>query len=132
MATHLRTYPRDRLPAATDVQHWAESVVPRLRPILSVAHTVIYTPPEPTSWSLVATKQLYANHYFEGALELFDIIDRSASGDAPGVYLVVERRYRFDNLPRGGLLNIRGRAANGLSDQLMADLRREREGGTAR
>jgi hypothetical protein len=49
-----------------------------------------------------------------------------APGEAPGVYLVVERRYRFDNLPRGGLLNIRGRAANGLRDQLIADLRRER------
>jgi hypothetical protein len=126
VASHLRTYPHDQLAGVTDTLYWAESVAPRLRPILSLTHVVIHTPPEPAGWSLVASKQLYANHYFEGALELFDIVDRMAPGEAPGVYLVVERRYRFDNLPRGGLLNIRGRAANGLRDQLIADLRRER------
>jgi hypothetical protein len=126
VANHLRSYPRDRLAGATDTLYWAESVVSRLRPILSLTHTVIYTPPEPSGWTLVASKQLYANHYFEGALELFDIVDRSVPGDAPGIYLAVERRYRFDNLPRGGPLNIRSRAANGLRDQLIADLRRAR------
>ncbi len=68
----------------------------------------------------------YAKNVSEASLELFDIVDRSVPGDAPGIYLAVERRYRFDNLPRGGLLNIRSRAANGLRDQLIADLRRER------
>lgn len=126
VANHLRSYPRDRLVGATDTLFWAESVVSRLRPILSLTHMVIYTPPEPSGWSLVASKQLYANHYFEGALELVDIVDRSLPGDAPGIYLAVEQRYRFDNLPRGGLLNIRSRAANGLRDQLIANLRRER------
>jgi hypothetical protein len=34
------------------------------------------------------------------------------------------RRYRFDHLPSGGLLNIRGRVANGLRDNVRADLTR--------
>ena len=38
--------------------------------------------------------------------------------------LVAIRRYRFDHMPSGGLLNIRGRVANGLRDNVLADLRR--------
>jgi len=34
------------------------------------------------------------------------------------------RRYRFDHLPSGGLLNIRGRVSNGLRDGVTADLKR--------
>lgn len=125
VAAHLRSYPRDRLAGTTDQMYWAESVVSRLRPILSLTHTVIHPAVESAGWTVVASKQLYANHYFEAALEVVDVVDRTSAGEAPGVYLVIERRFRFDNLP-GGLLNIRGKAANGLRDQLLADLRRER------
>jgi hypothetical protein len=80
---------------------------------------VVYTPPELPNVTVVAAKQIYANHYFEAAVDLTCVADRS-----PGIYLLVLRRYRFDNLP-GGILNIRGRAINALRDQLAADLRRQ-------
>ena len=54
-------------------------------------------------------------------------VDRApigASPDAPGITVVAVRRYRFDHLARGGLLNIRGRVANGLRDSVRADLDR--------
>jgi hypothetical protein len=38
--------------------------------------------------------------------------------------VLVLRRYRFDNMPSGGLINIRGRAIGALRDQLLADMRR--------
>ena len=71
--------------------------------------------------TLVAAKQLYANHYFEAAVDLTSAIDRGT-----GIYLLTLRRYRFDNLP-GGILNIRGRAIGALRDQLVADLRRQQQ-----
>jgi hypothetical protein len=121
---YFAEYPRGALPAgAAEIVFWSEDVMPRLRPILSVTHLVVYTPPELPGMTLAAAKQIYANHYFEAAVDLTAVVDRSSPS---GAYLVVLRRYRFDNLP-GGILNIRGRAIGALRDQLAADLRRQQQ-----
>src|SRR6266511_1457517 len=123
LQNYLATYPRGTLPAgAAELLFWSEDVLPRLRPILSVTHLVVYTPPELPGVTLAAAKQIYADHYFETAVDLTCIVDRN-----PGIYLLVLRRYRFDNLP-GGILNIRGRAIGALRDQLALDLRRQQSG----
>ena len=117
---YLATYPQGSLPGgAAEILYWSEDALPRLRPILSVTHLVLYTPPELPGLTLLTAKQIYANHYFETALDLTAAIDRN-----PGIYLLVLRRFRFDNLP-GGILNIRGRAIGALRDQLVLDLRRQ-------
>ncbi|MGH7521818.1 MAG: hypothetical protein ACREMI_11110 [Gemmatimonadales bacterium] len=116
---YFTAYPRGPLAGASEILFWSEDVMPRLRPILSVTHLVVYTPPELPEVEVVAAKQIYANHYFEAAVDLTMVVDR-----VPGIYLVVLRRYRFDNLP-GGILNIRGRAIGALRDQLLLDLRRQ-------
>ena len=122
LQNYLATYPRGVLPAgAAEILFWSEDELPRLRPILSVTHLVVYTPPELPGVTLAAAKQIYADHYFETAFDLTCIVDRN-----PGIYLLVLRRYRFDNLP-GGILNIRGRAIGALRDQLAADLRRQQQ-----
>ena len=53
-------------------------------------------------------------------------MDRQSATNAPGMYLIVLRRFRFDNLPSGGLLNIRGKVIGSLRDQMLADLVREK------
>ncbi len=125
LAGYLRTFPRGRPGGVADVLFWSEDVVPRLRPILSVTHAVVYTPPELAGASLIVSKQLYANHFFEAALEVLAVLDPVDQTTAGGSYLVMERRYRFDNLPRG-ILNVRGKAVSGLRDQLRDDLARQR------
>jgi len=124
LSEYLQNYPRNSLPGRTEVIFWSEDVLPHLRPILSVTHLVVYTPPELPNATVVAAKQLYANHYFETALDFTCAIDRPVEAGRPGLYLLTLRRYRFDNLP-GGILNIRGRAINALRDQLALDLRRQ-------
>jgi hypothetical protein len=119
LRSYLATYPYGSLPGAAEILFWSEDALPRLRPILSVTHLVVYTPPELPGMTVTVAKQIYANHYFEAAVDLTAAVDRN-----PGIYLVVLRRYRFDNLP-GGILNIRGRAIGALRDQLLLDLRRE-------
>lgn len=126
IANYFRTFPRGRPGGVSDVLYWSEDVVARLRPILSLTHAVVYTPPETSGTTVVASKQIYANHYFEAALEVLNVVDREVTGEPASIYLVVDRRLRFDNLPRGGILNIRGRAVNGLRDQLLTDLQREK------
>jgi hypothetical protein len=74
---------------------------------------------------VIAAKQIYADHYFEAGLELLSAVDDSAAtGDASrsGFTLIAVRHYRFDHLPRGGLLNLRGRVINGLRDNVRSDL----------
>ena len=76
---------------------------------------------------VVAIKQIYADHYFEGALELFGAFDAPATPRGPAIYLISVRRYRFDALPSGGFLNLRGRVRGRLADAVRADLERERQ-----
>lgn len=123
---YLSVYPRGSLPGASEIIYWSEDVLPRLRPILSVTHYVVYTPAELAGITLVAAKQIYANHYFETALDLSCAVERGS-----GIYLLVLRRYRFDNLP-GGIVNIRGKAIGALRDQLVLDLKRQQAGEPAR
>jgi hypothetical protein len=84
---------------------------------------MVYTPPD--SAPIVARKLIYANHYFEGALELLTIAEGPFGGESPGIYVINERRYRFDNLPVG-LFNIRGRVRDKLTSLVRDDLERER------
>ncbi len=125
LGRYLAAYPREKLAGATEVLFWSEDAMPHLRPILSVTHLVVYTPPELPGVTLIAAKQLYADHYFEAALDVTCVVDREGPDGKAGSYLLVLRRYRFDNMPSGGLINIRGRAIGALRDQLLADLRRQ-------
>jgi hypothetical protein len=115
---YFASYPRAPAAGVTSVIFWSEDALPRLRPILSITHQVVYSPPEYPLITLIAAKQIYANHYFESAFDVTSLVDRNGGGS----YVLVLRSYRFDNLP-GGILNIRGRAIGALRDQLMADLK---------
>jgi hypothetical protein len=129
LARYLAEYPRAKLNGVSDALYWSETVAPRMRRTVTVAHLAVYSPPELPGTTLVAAKQIYANHYFEAAFDLTTIVDRPGTG---GAYLIVLRRFRFDNLPSGGLLNIRGKVVGSLREQMLADLSRERTAGEAR
>jgi hypothetical protein len=127
----LTDYPRDSLRGATDIMFWSVDNLPHVRPILRITHEIIYAPPELPGVTIVANKQIYADHYFEAALDLLAAIDDTTAGDTrPGFTLIAIRRYRFDHLPSGGLFNLRGRVIGGLRDALRAEvirLKREAE-----
>jgi hypothetical protein len=125
---YLADYPHARLAGVRDVLYWSEDALPGLRPILSITHLSVYTPPDRPGTTVMAQQQIYADHYFEAVFDLTLMVDRAApdSGPAPGIYLVVIRRYRFDNLP-GGLFNIRGKVIGKLRDKMRLDLQREKQ-----
>jgi hypothetical protein len=126
LADYLAAYPRKKLEGVSEVIFWSEMAAPRMRRTLTVNHLAMYTPSEATGMTLVASKQIYANHYFEAAFDLTSVIDRKAADGRKGSYLLVLRRFRFDNLPKGGILNIRGKVVASLRDQMLADLQREK------
>jgi hypothetical protein len=118
---YLKAYPNGSLPGVTDAIYWATDKLPSLRPLLTLNHVSIYAPPN-SALALVTTKQLYASHYFLGAFTLATVLDRPDAPNGKGVYYIVVQRMRFDNLPSGGLLNIRGRVIGRMHDMLRADL----------
>jgi hypothetical protein len=135
LARYLADYPRGKLDGVSDVLFWSETAAPRMRRTLTVSHLAVFSPPELPGTTLAAAKQIYANHYFEAGFDLTTVVDRLSADGSAGMYLIVLRRFRFDNLPSGGLLNIRGKVIGSLRDQMLADLAREKaaaEGSRAR
>jgi hypothetical protein len=126
LARYLSEYPRAKLDGVDDVVFWSETAAPRMRRTLTVTHLAIYSPPELPGTTLAAAKQIYANHYFEAALDLTSVVDRQKADGSSGLYLIVLRRFRFDNLPSGGILNIRGKVVGSLRDQMLGDLARQK------
>lgn len=118
---YLAAYPAGSLPSVTDAIYWASDKLGSMRPILSINHVSVYSPPPSSPITLVSTKQLYASHYFLGAFTLTTILDRPDAPGGRGVYFIVVQRMRFDHLP-GGLLNIRGRVIGRTHDALRAEL----------
>ena len=118
---YLARYPAASLPGATDAIYWSMDRLPSLRPIFGVTHLTVWTP-DGAPLTLVSAKQLYASHYFLGAFTLTTVLDRPEAPKGAGVYWIVVQRLRFDHLPSGGLLNIRGRVLGKLQDQMKAEL----------
>jgi hypothetical protein len=123
---YLADYPHAQLDGVQDVLYWSEDALPGLRPILNITHLSVYTPPDGPGTTVIAQKQIYADHFFEAVFDLTLAVDRPAANDAPGIYLVVIRRYRFDNLP-GGIFNIRGKVIGKLRDKMRSDLEHEKQ-----
>jgi len=130
----LLAYPRDSLHGAKNAVYWSVDAMPRVRPTLRIMHEVVYTPLDVAGTTVIAAKQLYANHYFEAGLEVTVAVDDSIAdlgGSRRGTVVMALRRYRFDQLRSGGPIDIRGRVAGGLRDALANDLRRLGRGGGA-
>ena len=126
LGEYLLNYPNGLPEGATEVILWSRNEMPKLRPVVRIMHEVTYSPSEINGLTLIAAKQIYANHYFEAGLEVLAAADRVSSGSgatSPGVTVVAVRRYRFDHLP-DGLLNIRSRVTKALLDNLAADIAR--------
>lgn len=93
-----------------------------LKPILEVLERSIYTSPARPDQNWMTSKLLYATHYFESQIDFLEVADAPSSPGRSAVYLVILRRSKFDDLPSGGLFNIRGKAEKKLRDALRTTL----------
>lgn len=120
---YLQQYPRSRPGDAKEIIYWSEETLKDLRPTITINQLVVWSPPGASGMTVAVTKQIYADHYFEGMLDERFVVDRRDGPGGAGIYLIMLRQYRFDNLP-GGVLNIRGRAKAALHDRVEAELRK--------
>jgi hypothetical protein len=89
---YLLEYPAATLPDAASFLYWQETQF-GLKPTIRISHLVIVPGAEE---SLIASKMLYATHYFWTALELRVMVHDPARG--PGFWLVTINRSRTDGL----------------------------------
>jgi hypothetical protein len=109
---YLLEYPTYALPASSSFLYWQEASF-GLKPTIRINHVVIA---ESTEGIAVASKQLYASHYFWTALELRVLVPDPSR--AQGFWFVNINRSRSDGL--GGFVGrmirgkVRGEATGGM------------------
>jgi hypothetical protein len=111
LATYLRDYPHATLASSMEVFFWALEEF-GLKPTLTVTQAVTYVPPG-TEDVVVAWKQLYASHYFNGGLST-----TTYAKEAEASYVVQLDCVRADGL--GGAFGgvKRGKMASGMEGAL--------------
>lgn len=116
---HLHEFPARGPEATDDIVYWSKEKVAR-RTVASITHLAIArTDTSPADYA-VASKQIYATHYYEASLGLTVVVGRSDV--AAATYVVYVNRSRIDVL--GGLLGgvsrriISSRARGTVADHL--------------
>jgi hypothetical protein len=114
---YLVDYPAAPLPGVREVVYWQETRF-GLKPTIRISHVVVHETAEET---VVASKMLYASHYFRAALELRILVPDPARGR--GFWFVTVSRSRVDGL--SGLLGrlLRGKVRGEIQEGSLAGLR---------
>lgn len=119
---YLEEFPKASSPNIEEFIYWSKEKY-GLKPVLSITQVVIYKRTLGNRTEvLIASKQLYANHYFEGSLGLTVFVEGSQGPAISGSYLMYLNRSRADAL-QGWFLGIKrsligGRVRDGLSKNL--------------
>lgn len=115
---HLEEFPRASLAGAEDFLYWSKDTFAP-KPTVSLYHVTTWTDPA-RGVAVMASKRIYASHYFQASLDLGIVV---AAPDG-GYYLMDLYRTRVDP-PKGMLAGvvmgkIRGGIERGVSERLKA------------
>jgi len=95
LASYIDKFPNAQLPGSEGYIYWSKEKF-GIQPVLSMTHVTIYPRRHGNANEvLIASKQLYASHYFESSLAFTMMIPREG-GD--GSYLLYLNRSRTDTL----------------------------------
>jgi len=106
LRAYLLGYPKVTIPGATSFLYWQEAQF-GLKPTIRINHLVIDDRPGVTA---IASKQLYASHYFWTALDIRVLVEDPSRG--PGFWFVNLTRSRSDGLDGFVGRLIRGKVQN--------------------
>lgn len=104
---YLEGYPHVPLSNVENFIYWSKEDIGTKRRVINITHMTLYQRPDTTIFEvLVASKKIYASHYFEAGLGLTALAD-DPENDRTGFYLLFLNRWRIDALRHphfGGLL----------------------------
>ena len=121
---YLARYPNSRSSNFSEFFYWSTETF-GLKPVTSVTHVSVYAQP---GRAVVASKQIYASHYFDASLGLTASLDDGGEASNPGMYLVYLNRSRIDLL--GGFFGrlrrafLGGRLRDGMRKNLAEAVRK--------
>jgi hypothetical protein len=117
VARFLDTFPNQPPPNTEQFIYWSKEAF-GFKPVVSVTHAVVHSP-APGS-IVIASRQLYATHYFIGSLGLAEFAENTPTG--AGAYMMYLNRTRVDLLGSffGPLIRriVRGRVQEGMERNL--------------
>lgn len=93
---YLLEYPRNKPNDTWDFFYW-EDVDFGLKPTFRINHAIVHQPPGARGDWVVASKQIYATHYFQSALDLWMCVEEAAGGKQ-GFYLLTIKGSRQEGL----------------------------------
>jgi hypothetical protein len=114
---YLLDYPKTTLPGAASFLYWQETEF-GLKPTIRISHLTIREGPDDT---VVASRMLYASHYFWTALELRVLVPDPSRGT--GFWFVTVSRSRSDGLTGFTGLFVRSRVRGEVRNGALAGLR---------
>lgn len=116
---YLETFPDGKPSGVTNYIYWAKEDIGANYNVVSLNHIILLIPDDPTLSPTIASKQIYADHYFEAALRLTEAVENPETA-TPSMYLVHLNRSRIDALRRNGFLSgtIRRRIQSGLINSM--------------
>jgi hypothetical protein len=130
LANYLQKYPREKPSDTEDIFYWQKAEF-GLKPIVRASHLVIHRNQQGNfATYAIASKMLFASHYFRSALELKHLIPDPAAAGAKSFYLVCLNRSFVDGLTgvKGALIRgtVTRRSRQALAGYL-ADIKRKTE-----
>jgi hypothetical protein len=116
LGEYLKSYPKGSLQGAENFLYWEKSRFHK-KPVISLNHATLYQPE--AEGAILATKMLYASHYFHAALDLTGV--RSAAPKT-GVYLISLKRVRISTVGGSWRYLQKQVVQNDMRDQTERDL----------
>lgn len=122
--TYLRVFPDATLQDVERFQYWSrENYGHDLKQVVAITDVIMYlraggeNPPV-----VIASKQIYASHYFEASLGLTMLFERSETDPSPSFYLVYVNRSRIDLLRKWYSALARGRLSESVRSSMRKNL----------
>ncbi len=108
LVSYLRNFPNEKNPYAENFFYWQKADF-GLQPVIRFNHVVIFQVKNSSHISyVIASKILYANHYFRDGLELRSLIPDAPNDHSKGFYFLVLNRSHVDGMTGLRGLLIRG------------------------
>jgi hypothetical protein len=119
---YLLEYPNSRPPSTEEFFYWQEAAF-GLKPVVRTSHVIIQKLPRPGDpHYVIASKMLFATHYFRAAIEFKYVYPVRTPGGQPAVYLIAYQRSYVDGMTglTGSLLRriVPGRSQASLTENL--------------
>jgi hypothetical protein len=93
---YLDQFPRGQLSDVENFIYWLKEDIGAKHPVVSVIHIAAYKPQEYEIDLVVASKQIYASHYFEALLGLTALVN-DPEGSVSEFYMLYLSRSRIDS-----------------------------------